>query len=173
MRRIVCVFLIAFLSTPALAHKLKVFAAAEGNVVSGYAYVPGGKRVINAPVRATLHDGTVIFDGRTDARGAFTFDAPTKAAYDVEVDLGDGHVGRFSVGTPVAPAPANAESTTLSQEDVERLVARHVNPLRESIEIMKDDIRFRDILTGLGFIAGIAGLWMIAAARRARRRNTN
>ncbi|MDH4322225.1 MAG: hypothetical protein OEV73_12100, partial [Desulfobulbaceae bacterium] len=46
---------IIMLASPALAHKIKLFAMVEGKAVTGYAYAPGGVRLPNNTVE--------IFDG--------------------------------------------------------------------------------------------------------------
>jgi nickel transport protein len=41
---------------------------------------------------------------------------------------------------------------------VERAVARQIRPLREALEAERSRARLHDILGGLGYIAGLAGL---------------
>jgi nickel transport protein len=50
--------------------------------------------------------------------------------------------------------PAIGEVETL----VERAVARQIRPLREALEAERSRARLHDILGGLGYIAGLAGL---------------
>ncbi len=51
------------------------------------------------------------------------------------------------------------------QKIVEKAVARQVKPLRKQIMQLQNSIRLHDVLGGLGYILGLTGLGMWAAAR--------
>ena len=53
---------------------------------------------------------------------------------------------------------------------VEQAVARQVRPLREELLACQEQTRFRDVLGGLGYILGLAGLaawWRVRPQGRA------
>ncbi len=58
----------------------------------------------------------------------------------------------------------------ISSTDLERVVdsaiARHVKPLREQLEEYEQKIRLHDILSGIGYIFGVAGIAMYLASRK-------
>lgn len=193
-------------AVPALAHKIKVFATAEGAAISGYVYFPGGGRATGAEVTVTGPDGAEIGRLRTDGEGVFRFQATRRIDHTFTADTGDGHRGGFVVkagqlpaalggeaapgaiggdfGAGRAAAPANGGGSgggagggagapaapvvdpAALEDAIARAVAREVNPLREQIEAYEERIRLHDILGGLGWIAGIAGLGFFVLGRR-------
>jgi cobalt/nickel transport system permease protein len=177
---------------PALAHKLKVFATAEGATVIGYAYFNTGARAQAVAVRVTLADGDAapVFEGRTDAEGGFQFTAGRRADHLIVVEAEDGHGARFTVsaaelpetlpgpadapaGTALPGPPAAALPPSIAGNElrtlVEAAVARQLRPLREQLDAEQAQVRGRDLLGGLGWIIGMAGLaYGLSGRRRSR-----
>ena len=174
----------------AYSHKLKVFATAVGADISGYAYfVPGG-RAQEASVIVKRADGSIADTLHTNENGDFSFAATSATDHAILVDAGDGHEARYTVhaseitiggqATPVpaaTSAPADQSVQTASPAAgtvdiapiVEQAVARQLRPLREQIDAWQEKIWFHDVLGGLGYIIGIAGLFYgLTGTRRAR-----
>lgn len=155
----------------ALAHKMKVFASADGTEISGYVYFGGGGRAVGVRVEATA-DGVQAFAGTTDAEGRFAFRTLRRADHLIVVDGGDGHMAQTVV--PVADLPeASRGAPTPVAADVEALVehvvARQIRPLREQLDAYEEKVRWHDVLGGLGVIFGVAGVFYgFAMHRRAR-----
>ena len=181
----------------ALAHKMKVFAAADGAVVSGYVYFSPGGRAQDAAVMAANPAGTVIFQGRTDPEGGFRFEAGQRADLRIAADGGDGHEASFIVktaelpetlpavpppgatatvavrpiiGQPIIGQPVTAQPPAELAALVEQSVARQVRPLREQLDAFQDAVRWHDVLGGIGYIIGLGGLAYGLAMRPRRRR---
>jgi nickel transport protein len=172
--------------SPAAAHKLRVFALAEGAVVSGYGFFVGGGRTNGATV-TLLGEGapTPVSTQPAGADGTFRFEAVAAGAHVVRVDAGDGHVAEARVtvtagaatrshSAEAAPAPAtpNAASATACLDDtalhalIATAVAREVRPIAERIEAADAQLRLTDIAGGLGMIMGLAGLALWARSKR-------
>jgi nickel transport protein len=179
---------------PALAHKVKVFATVEGTVLSGYVYYPGGGKAKNVPVRFLDPHGVSLGETTTNDEGEFRFTATVRVDHRIVVDTGEGHRAEFTVpaadlpeslGTPVAAAPvapadprpaasvpANPEAVATGptaealQELIEKAVARQVRPLREQLDAYEAKIRWHDMLGGIGYILGLAGLSFYLLVRR-------
>ncbi|MFK8252781.1 cobalamin biosynthesis protein CbiL [Ancylobacter terrae] len=186
MRRLALAALFALaLGGTAEAHKLKVFAAVTDGNVGGYAFFIGGGRAQGASWVAKDAAGTVIAAGTTDTEGRFSFRPPARPASDitVTVDTHEAHIAsatleaaRFGAvaAAPSSPppdaAPASAPAAPLSGADtaalVEAAVQRQVEPLLERIEAMDSRLRMVDILSGLFFIFGLAGMGLWLRARR-------
>ncbi len=163
-----CLLAVALLlggASPALAHKLKVFAAAEGDRVSGYAYFGGGVRAVGARVTVEA-EGARVLDATTDGSGGFAFRAARRADHLIVVDGGDGHVAQFTLAAADLPEAEAADAPADLQAAVERAVARQIRPLREQLDAYEDKIRWHDALGGVGYIVGLAGLAYGLAARR-------
>jgi nickel transport protein len=192
MRKSTLLFAAAFCALSlgtAQAHKLKAFATAVGADVSGYAYfVPGG-RAQEAEVSVTLPDGKVVAQLHTNDRGEFSFTAGSAVDHMILIDAGDGHEASYTVkaseigdaapinptvstAAPASPALSPASTPADLTPLVEQAVARQLRPLREQIDAWQEKIWFHDVLGGLGYIIGIAGLFYgLTGTRRARDEN--
>lgn len=187
--------LLAWASTPAQAHRLQVFALAQGHQVRGYVYFGGNVRARGASVQVMGPDGTILFATNTGDDGSFAFLAGARIDHRIVADLGDGHRAEFTLpaarlppSLPVSPAMATpifspaggdgeasrqqipgetvdmerATTPSLSPASIETMidetVARHVAPLREQLVAYEAQVRWRDVLGGIGYIAGVVGV---------------
>ncbi|AGA89760.1 hypothetical protein Thimo_0930 [Thioflavicoccus mobilis 8321] len=198
-KRLALACLLLATATPLHAHLLKVFAFAEGQRIEGRAYFAGGARAKGAAVEVLAPDGRVLAALRTDDEGEFSYRASAPVDHRIRVDSGDGHVAEWTVhgeelaiespraddpdgaprsneptGTATEPA-ATARTTDMAAPAdldflIERAVARQVRPLREQLIAYEERVRLHDILGGLGYILGLAGLaaWWRAGRRRGR-----
>ena len=183
-------------TSPAAAHKMKVFAAADGAEIAGYVYFsPGADRGVQVAIAVSDGTGATVYSGTTDDEGAFHFTARTRSNHRIEASGTDGHAASYLVQAaelpeslpmagavsvvaaapalpePTAPTtlagPAAAELRTL----VDRAVAQQLRPLREQLDAWYEKIWWHDILGGIGYIIGLAGL-AYGLARRPNKRGT-
>ena len=191
-------------TAPALAHKLNVFAAAEGRRIQGEVYFSGGAKAADVPVTVTNPAGDVLAELRTAPDGSFSYEATAAVAQHIVAETLDGHRGEWqvtaaelagafsapsaAVDTPdsqpnalvphgtksAAPQSTEASPGTGPELDaalaaaIERAVARQVRPLREEALAARDAVQFRDVLGGIGYIIGLAGLGLWWQCRRTR-----
>lgn len=172
----------AFAASPALAHRLNVFAAWDGTRISGEAYFTGGARAGGVAIRAVAPDGKVLANVRSEKNGDFALPPFAPADVDIIADSGDGHVAHFRVTAAEmggAPRPAAADPATAlpvsavpapSAQGLEavmdRAVARRIAPLQRQIAEYEAKVRLHDILGGIGYLVGLAGLGFWWLARR-------
>lgn len=177
-------------NTPALAHKMKVFASATGTAVSGYVYFNGDSRAINTKVTAVGSDGSTVFEGLTDDKGQFGFQATRRMDHVITVDGNDGHMGAFTVtaaelpdslppassGNAAPPAPASVAAPTEAvagsadlRAFIDQSISRQIRPLREQIDAYQEKIWWHDVIGGIGYIVGLAGLAFGWANRKPRK----
>lgn len=190
MRRLLlALMLVLATASPAMAHKLKVFAAVEGNTVAGYAFFIGGGRAQDTPWQAKDETGKLLGEGRTGPEGEFRLTVPEPIASDITISVNtqEGHIAattlaaaRFGAADaePVgAPAPSTAPAATFDTTPepvaapdtavlVEAAVQRQMAPLLERIEEMDSRLRMTDILSGIFLIIGLAGIGLWARGRR-------
>ena len=173
-------------SLPAQAHKLKVFATAEGDRIEGEAYFVGGAKAAGARIVIADAEGRELSRLMPDAEGHFSYQVSRRMDYQVIADSQDGHQARWTIraeelaaalppaegaeqnpaaSEPAIPLPSekpDVETDGLAPAAVVALVegsvARQIRPLREEIEAYGEQVRLRDILGGIGYIVGIAGL---------------
>ncbi len=183
-----CALALAFLlpTKPALAHKFKCFATVDGTTVSGYAWFGGGGRPKNQAFRVLAPDGKVLHEGKTNDNGEFSFEATVRCDLLIVVEGGEGHEARFTVGgdelpealpaygaagkiveeTPAARQPDQpteaAPAAVIDDKALARLVKsavhKEVTPLRIELEEFKEETRMQDVISGIGYLVGIAGI---------------
>jgi nickel transport protein len=167
LERLALPALILLLSaSPAAAHKLKLFATAAGGRIEGSAYFVGSGPAAGIAIQVESAGGEPLLTLTTDASGAFAFGVARRADHVVIADAGEGHVARFTVpAAELAPAEPEADLAAV----VDEAVARHVGPLRAQLDAYEARLRLHDVLGGLGWIAGLAGLAAWLQARRGRK----
>lgn len=164
------------------AHKVTIFAWAEGETVYTESKFSGGKKVRNGKVEVFDNAGTLLLAGRTGDHGEFSFKAPQKTDLKIILTAGMGHQNSWrlraaeldaEVATPVPPAAVesaprlqtgtSADHSGLSAGEVEAIVARQleqkIRPLTRLLVAAQDrGPTLSDILGGIGYILGLVGL---------------
>jgi len=195
MRRIRAIAILAGLvlmlgTAPAFAHKMKVFASAEGATISGYVYFNSGNRAVGVRIDVADRAGTTLYTGTSDADGAFRFEATRRTDHVISAAGEDGHAATYivpaselpdslpappdnrhadTIPTPSAASvvlPESAHSTEM-RAMIEQSVARQIRPLREQIDSYQEKIWWHDVLGGIGYIVGLGGLAFGLTRRRA------
>ncbi len=178
----------------ALAHQLRVFAMAEGATITGYAYFSGGVKVKGAKITIFAPDGSQLGKVKTGEAGAFHFPATVRVDHRLIADAGAGHVAEFTVTAEelpdtlpgktleplfkealvvnavttaqAPPLPMTKTAAVSLQRMIERSVARQIRPLREQLDAYEAKVRWHDVLGGIGYILGIAGVACYWLGRR-------
>jgi nickel transport protein len=144
-------FVLLFLAGPAQAHRLSLTAHLDGAVISGTAeYLPGGPAQ-GGTVRLRDAAGTVLAETTTDKTGAYTL--PAQPGAQIECVTLDGHRAEIP-----APMQIAAPATGQNAPDVEAAVARQLQPVLDRLQSLEETTRLRDVLGGIGYIVGFAGL---------------
>ncbi len=158
-------------SATCYAHKINLFAVVEGQTIRGEAYFRGQAPVQAAAVRIYAPDGGLLFEGKTDAEGKFSYQTQRRCDHKLVVDLGDGHSESYTVrseelppqlpagptAAPTAPKAA-ASAAPDGHEAASSGLAAQVAQLRREVQEMRNEIRLRDVLGGIGYILGLMGL---------------
>ncbi len=190
LRRLTLLLICLLVSPPLFAHKLKVFATAEGERILGQAYFVGGAGAGGAEIRITDGDGGELARLQPDEQGNFEYRVARPMTYRVVANSLDGHQAvwtlqaeEFSPALPAAqPEPVadttepvtESDATTvhrlppqaITEASLERAVARQIRPLREALQAYEERVRLRDIIGGIGYIVGLAGLGLWWGRRR-------
>ena len=163
-----CLLPAAF-SASAHAHAVKLWATVEGD---------------RAKVIVTEPDGTPVAEGVTNSDGLFFFTPARKADLLIKIDAGMGHCAEYTLGADelegLDMAATAAEGTEVNQtppaskESV--AILKKMNARLAGIEkklnrlLQPDDAtRWQDIIAGVGYILGLAGITMYFMAGRKRR----
>jgi nickel transport protein len=83
-----------FLS-PAWAHKVNIFAYAEGDKIYTESYFANGQKVNSGEIEVVDAAGNRLLTGTTDANGLFVFPLTKKQNLTIIVNAGMGHKNRY------------------------------------------------------------------------------
>ncbi len=183
-----------FCPAPAFAHKLYVFAPSiTGATIHGRAYFPGDVPAQKIDVIVRDPAGGELGRTTTDDEGNFTFTAGKRVDHYLVAETPDGHSGQYIVraaalpdslpadvpagsgGSQVAspatdhasrPAAAGKEDEPTVVRDQLTELGKQVDLLRQQVYDSEERLRLRDILGGIGFIFGLAGLALYMKARQ-------
>ncbi|HSO81576.1 hypothetical protein [Thiocapsa sp.] len=117
-RRVAALLLLLTLSAPALAHKLQVFAFAEGARISGSAYFAGGGAASGARIEVRDDEGKVLAELAPDVEGKFVYTAAAPVDHLILAITGDGHQAEWRV--PAAELVAGFGSGGAIDQEAER-----------------------------------------------------
>ena len=176
--------------TPALAHKVTVFAWVEGDTVHTESKFSGGRVAKEARIEVYDAAGQKLLEGRTDDQGRFAFKPPRPEALRIVLIAGTGHQNEWRVAAeeftdaPVANAPATpaaappppsagkAESGTLImspgefQTLIDQALDRKLAPIMHRLVALDRGPSVSDVLGGIGYIIGLVGLGAYFQSRR-------
>lgn len=173
----------------AAAHRLNVFAFADGANIRGEVYFTGGGPARSVRVVVLGPAGESLGDTLSGADGTFVVEARERVDHRIVADTGDGHQAQYVVRAGELPLslperttqsavgdrpPITARATPPGPETppaeleamVDRAVGRRLGTLSERLVALEQTIRWRDVLGGLGYIFGITGVACYMAARR-------
>jgi len=174
----------AWTASPAFAHKLSVFATAEGKTIRGRAYLHGGGSPGRAAVSLFDPQGERLGQTTTDEQGKFALEARFRCDHRIIVDSGEGHRAEHTLpaaalpedlpargpeigasaekpppAAPASPPQGNSASSHDSASPVKlEDLARQIEQLQFQIDQLGSRVRFQDVLGGLGYILGLMGL---------------
>jgi nickel transport protein len=96
---IAVIFIFAAMSAPvaAHAHKVNVFAYAEGGMVYTQSYFADGGPCVDSKVSAHDVDGKLLVEGKTDGEGSFEFAIPGPGELKVVLHAGEGHGNEYTL----------------------------------------------------------------------------
>ncbi len=129
-------FFFCLLVTPALAHKVRIFAYGEGNTIVGETAFSGGRTPKDSEIIVQdAAGGRTLLTCRTDDHGNFRFPIPEEARQDrldlrIIINVGEGHRGEWLLAADDYLDGQQEETVATSPPDKVAEVARASNPAR-------------------------------------------
>ena len=178
------------------AHRVNIFCWVEGKEVVSESAFPSGTPVHEGTIRVFAEDADrKLLEGSTDTQGRFRFRIPKQAidnAWDlrVEIDAGVGHVNSWLVRASEfatsgsSPKPTASQSQAagtdrtdrevaasnaaeLTPKELEAALERKLRPIHQKLSRLEQDrVSVQDVVGGLGYILGLAGIALYCSARR-------
>lgn len=178
-------------ASPAQAHRIRIWATVmDSGTIRGEVFSPGA-RLSGLTVRVYDSQGQLIAELTTDDNGQFAYRPTAKHDHLFKVDLGDGHASEILVSpsksgaeqpadvpqsadvTQTAPPEQESGSSTGKGESPAKSIAEYeleIFQLRRQIAAEGEQIRPRDLIGGVGYIFGAAGVAALVMQRRRRAR---
>ncbi len=157
----------------ALAHKIHVFAWVSGDTVTVESSFSGHRPLIRGNVTVKDNNsGAVLLQGVGDEKGIFTFPLPPKVK-EKAIDLlivvagSEGHQSEWLVPateylaetSPPTPVSIKGMNNAELKKMLEELIRQELAPIKRSLaESRQNKPGFRDIMGGIGYLLGFAGL---------------
>jgi nickel transport protein len=184
------------LPSPVFAHKVSLFAWVEGDMVYTQSKFFGGKKLKNAHVDVFDASGNRLIEAETNEIGEFSFRAPVKAEMKIVVSAGMGHQAvwklkasdfeSISNDAPLTEAASSQETSRdrppISHTEiqppppgvtsdeirviVEKVLDKKLVPILKMLSESGDRTSMGDILGGIGYIIGLAGLAAYVSSRK-------
>lgn len=173
LRAATLLFLLVTLpSAPVLAHKAFIFAWYDGDKVQTKSKLSGGKPVSQGKIVVQTMKGEQILEGKTDAKGAFSFPLNPLKPLRIILSAGEGHRAEWILKdhqavdepatSPIAPHQTIARTSNGACEKQVLTSAeldKKLEPIYRALaELKEDKPNIRDILGGIGYIIGLVGL---------------
>ena len=181
-----------FATSQALAHKVNLFAYAEGDEVYVEGYFVDGKAAQNSKVQVLGPNGDLLLEGITDDQGQFRFPVPQRTDLKIVVNAGMGHQTDYMLSaaefepetveaTPVQSSDVEADAAseiemavstagTINSSELDAVVRKAVNeaikPLVRELSAAQQKASLSGIVGGVGYIIGFLGLFAFFKARQ-------
>jgi nickel transport protein len=160
------------------AHNVRIFAWKDGDKVLTESRFSGGGKVKNGQIEVYDDQGRKLLEGKTDNQGRFSFKAPEKTGLDIVLKTGAGHQNHWKIPFESGEKKEGKrtgktgipEKILVSQQELETIVERIMDKKLDPIMTMLLDQKSRgpsisDILGGIGYIIGLAGLAALIKSR--------
>lgn len=176
---------------PVQAHKVNMFAYAEGDEVYVEGYFSDGKKPKQCEVIVYDKSDKPVFKGMTNEDGQISFTNPVKGAIRITLNAGEGHMAEYRLSaaetsvdegasnsaagsseavTSVATETAVSTGMQLENADIQKMIRHSVGqslrPVMRALDELKARRNMSDIIGGVGIIMGIGGLLLYMKARK-------
>lgn len=172
------------------AHKVNMFAFAEGNEVFVEGYFSDGKKPKKCEVIVYNQNSKPVFKGMTNEDGQISFTNPVKGALRITLNAGEGHMAEYKLSASetmvdegssniadvsesaimeAADIPVSTEmqiENTDMQKMIQKSVGQSLRPVMRALDELKSRRNMSDIIGGVGIILGIGGLLLFLKARK-------
>lgn len=154
----------------AFAHKVNIFAYAEGDTVYTESYFPDGKKVEDGRVEVYDSQGNKLLEGRSDKEGRFSFKAPKKDDLKIVINASLGHKNWYLLSKDELPQAieqgpldsklAESKLGGIAEIDSEQLkkiidasIDEKLRPIKELlVKSQQKRVSFTEVIAGIGYI---------------------
>ncbi len=185
--------LLLLMSAPiAFAHKVNIFAYAEGDAVYTESYFSDGTKVKDGIVEVYDSQGNKLLEGKTDEKGEFNFKTPKKDDLEIVLLASLGHKNSYTLSADELPdviateklqEPESRESEVkevmqVDIEQIKRIIDSSLNEklkpiIRQLTKAQQKKVSFTEVVGGIGYIFGIMGIILYFAGKKKKGEKKN
>jgi len=188
-------FLILLLLMPVsvvFAHKVNIFAYAEGDTVYTESYFSDGIKVKGGIVEVYDSQGTKLLEGKTDENGKFDFKLPKKDDLKIVLLASLGHKNSYTlsadelagiIASEKVQEPESIESEVkevmqVDLEQIKRIIDSSLDEklkpiMRQLTRAQQKEVSFTEVVGGIGYIFGIMGIILYFASKKKKGEKKN
>ncbi|MBU0567955.1 hypothetical protein KKC52_07890 [bacterium] len=184
-------------ASSAFAHKVNIFAYAEGDTVYTESYFPDGRKVEGGTVEVYDSKGNKLLEGATDQEGQFNFKPLRRDNLKIVLIASMGHKNSYGLSADELPDIEDRRQKVRSQKSevrdqgsevrdqksekevaevdfgqikkiIDASLDERLRPIIKELKRQKEEVSFREIIAGIGYIFGIFGIILYFMSRRRR-----
>ena len=159
------------------AHKVNIFAYAEGDTVYTESYFPDGTKVKDGVVQVYDSQGTKLLEGKTNENGEFNFKPLKKDDLKIVLLASMGHKNTYVLSAdelpdimaaqkPQKPEPKESGVKEVAEVDLDQIkriidtsLDEKLKPImRQLTKAQQREVSFTEVIGGIGYIFGIMGI---------------
>jgi len=159
------------------AHKVNIFAYAEGDTVYTESYFSDGTKVKDGVVQVYDSQGTKLLEGKTNENGEFNFKPLKKDDLKIVLLASMGHKNTYVLSAdelpdimaaqkPQKPEPKESGVKEVAEVDLDQIkriidtsLDEKLKPImRQLTKAQQREVSFTEVIGGIGYIFGIMGI---------------
>ncbi len=157
------------------AHKVSVFAYAEGGKVFVEAYFVDGKKAEDARVEVFNGKGVKILSGKTDEDGRWAFPIPAVAPLKIIIVASMGHRSSISLTEKevrlglATKGIKEVQGGYVGREEIEEMLDRKISPLYRMVSDLRKKMEkptVGEVVGGVGYLVGLGGILLLFLGRK-------
>ncbi|MBN1907258.1 MAG: hypothetical protein JW927_19430 [Deltaproteobacteria bacterium] len=180
------VFLLLSLAMPVYAHRVYLFAWAEGGTIHTESYFSGNRKVQDGTIRVFNMEGKELLSGTTNDAGEFSFPLPEITDLKIVLESSMGHGAEYifkssemsgaekaipdeTPGTPVAlETEALPSVNDQLKREIGAVIDERLKPIIRELARLREDKGpgITEIIGGIGYIFGIMGVIAYMKSRK-------
>ena len=184
--------LVLMAASVAFAHKVNIFAYAEGDTVYTESYFPDGTKVKDGIVEVYDSQGIKLLEGKTDENGEFDFKLPKKDDLEIVLIASMGHKNSYTLSADELPdvivteKPQEAEFIEsevkevmqVDLEQIKRIIDSSLDEklkpiMRQLTKAQQKEVSFTEVIGGIGYIFGIMGIILYFTSKKKKGEKKN
>ena len=170
-------FLLLMTVSFVFAHKVNIFAYAEGDTVYTESYFPDGTKVKDGVVQVYDSQGTKLLEGKTNENGEFNFKPLKKDDLKIVLLASMGHKNTYTLSAdelrdiiaaqksqkPEPKEPRVKEVAEVDLDQIKRIIDTSLDEklkpiMRQLTKAQQREVSFTEVIGGIGYIFGIMGI---------------